>query len=128
MSPSERTLLERIVRGEAAIARKRAAGETVPPGWEERLTELKALAARRPEQAPRDPSPAAPRYAPGCLYDYQPRRRVRPVLKCVSHPGCPRVIVLWRDGLLAELFTLEKLTGRARRDGEAELAARERAG
>lgn len=129
MSPSERPLEERIGRGEAAIARKRAAGEPVPPGWEERLAELKALAAQRHEQTPQDPPAApAPRYAPGCLYGYPPGRRVRPVLRCVAHPGCSREVVLWRPGQLAEMFTLEKLTGAARRDGEAELAARRRAG
>lgn len=67
------------------------------------------------------------RLAPGCLYDYAPGYRVRPILRCVAHAGCSREVVLWRPGQLAEMFTMEKLTGAARRDGEAELATRGRA-
>lgn len=68
------------------------------------------------------------RLAPGCLYEYLPGHRVRPTLRCVAHPGCPRAVVLWRPGQLAEMFMLEKLVGEARRDGERERLARRRVG
>lgn len=50
------TLHHRISLGEAAIAQKRAAGEPVPPKWEERLARLKALAG---EAGAAPPSPDA---------------------------------------------------------------------
>ena len=118
-------LLERIARGEEAIARRRVAGEPVPPDWEPHLARLKALAAQVGTGAcPAAPPFPGPRYTPGCLYDYAPGRRVRPLLRCVAHPGCPREVVLWREGLLAEMFTLEKLAGTARLEGEREWQAR----
>lgn len=58
-----------------------------------------------------------------CLYDYTLGPRARPAIR-----GCPRVMVLWREGLLAEMFGRERLVGAARRDGEAEWLARRRAG
>lgn len=117
-------LLAIIAEGEAAIARRQTAGKPVPSDWLEYLEMVKREAARRgllPDVAVGPlPDVQGPRYAPGCLYDYRPGHRVRPVLHCVAHPGCSREVVLWRDGLLAEMFGLERLTGAARRDGEAE--------
>lgn len=124
------TLLELISDGEAAIARRVAMGHPIPADWLEYLSRLKRKVAERgllPEVAP-SVSSAPPRYAPGCLYDYPSGLLVRPRLRCVAHPGCPREVVLWREGLLAEMFTLERLVGRARLDGEREWLGRRRAG
>lgn len=116
-------LLEIIAEGEAAIARRKAAGKPVPPDWLEYLDKVKREAARRGLLQARMAT-RAPKYAPGCLYDYSPGRRVRPLLRCIAHRGCAREVVLWRDGLLAEMFSLEKLAGGARRDGEREWLVR----
>lgn len=116
-------LLEIIASGEAAIARRKAAGKPVPPDWLEYLEKAKREASRRgllPAQTPT----RAPRYTKGCLYDYHPDHRIRPLLRCVSHQGCPRAVTLWRPGILAEMFGLEKLVGEARRAGELEWMAR----
>lgn len=116
-------LLEIIASGEAAMARRKAAGKPVPPDWLDYLEKAKREATRRgllPAQTPT----RAPRYTKGCLYDYTPGRRVRPLLRCVAHPGCPREVVLWRSGLLSEMFGLEKLVGQARKDGEREWMTR----
>lgn len=121
MGPMNKDLRERIRRGEEAIERKRASGESVPQEWEGHLARLKAQAAQGRERASQACAAAqGPRYAPGCLYDYHPGRRVRPVLRCVAHPGCPREVVVQRAGILAEMFSLERLVGSARIDGEAE--------
>lgn len=65
-----------------------------------------------------------PRFHPGCLFDYASGPRARPVLRCVAHPACPREVIMSWDGLLAEMFSTEKLVGAARRDGEKEWLAR----
>lgn len=122
------TLLELIVEGEAAIARRVATGHPVPADWLEYLSRLKRKAAERrllPE-APSSVSPAPPRYAPGCLFEYAPGHQARPRLRCVAHPSCPREVILWRPEVLAELFALERLVGRAKLDGERDWFARRR--
>ncbi len=119
-------LLELIAEGEAAIAELVAAGQPVPPDWVEYLNKVKKEAVKRGRLTA--PLQAPPRYAPGCLFEYRPGHRPRPVLRCVSHTGCPREVVLLRPGLLAEMFMLEKLVGRARLDGEAEWLSRRRVG
>lgn len=47
-----------------------------------------------------------------CLYDYA-ESSSRPALQCVTHPQCPRRVVLWRKGLLEELGSGGRLTGTA---------------
>lgn len=124
-----RTVLERIAEGEAAIARRLMAGDPVPPDWLEYLSRLRRAAVKQGllPDLPTPVSPAPARYSPGCLFDYAPKCGGRSLLRCVAHGGCPRVVILWRDGLLAEMFRLEKLVGAARHDGEAECLARRRA-
>ena len=106
-----------IAEGEESIARRLMAGDPVPADWLKYLERLKREATRR------GLLPTAPKYSPGCLYDYTAGSRVRSVLRCVAHRSCPREVVLWRTGLLAEMFTLEKLVGAARADGEREWRA-----
>lgn len=91
-------------------------GEAVGPELRE------AMRRHRPEilRLLRGHDGTAPRYAPGCLYDFVPGCQVRPTLRCVSHPGCPKVVTIWRKGILSEMFSAEKLVGKARQDGERE--------